>query len=62
MDNKTVYVVGAGASYEANLPTGNELKDEIASLLKIKFDFNTQVSGDYDIQQALDISLKKTLL
>ena len=53
MDNKTVYVVGAGASYEANLPTGNELKDEIASLLKIKFDFNTQVSGDYDIQQAL---------
>lgn len=53
MDSKTVYIVGAGASFEANLPTGKELKEEIASLLDIKFDFHTQVSGDYGIQQAL---------
>jgi hypothetical protein len=28
---KTVFVVGAGASFEFNLPVGNELKEEIAS-------------------------------
>lgn len=50
---KTVYVVGAGASFEANLPTGNELKDRIAGLLDMRFEFNTQNSGDYEIQQAL---------
>lgn len=50
---KTVYVVGAGASYEANLPTGNELKDRIADLLDIRFELNTQKSGDYEIKQAL---------
>ncbi len=53
MISKTVYVVGAGASFEANLPTGKELKEEIASLLNIKFDFHTQMSGDHSIQQAL---------
>jgi len=53
MTKKTVYVVGAGASYEANLPTGNELKDRIAKLLDIRFEFDSQKSGDYEIQQAL---------
>ena len=53
MNCKTVYVVGAGASYEANLPTGKELKEVLANLLNIKFELNTQVSGDFDIQQAL---------
>jgi len=50
---KTVYVVGAGASYEADLPTGNELKNRIAGLLDIRFEMNAQKSGDYEIQQAL---------
>lgn len=50
---KTVYVIGAGASYEANLPTGNELKSKISHLLNIRFDFNQQKSGDYDILSAL---------
>lgn len=53
MSSRTVYVVGAGASYEINLPTGKELKDEIASLLNMRFEFNTQKSGDLGIQQAL---------
>ena len=53
MAKKTVYVVGAGASYEAKLPTGNELKDRISRLLDMRFEFNTQKSGDYEIQQAL---------
>ena len=53
MTKKTVYVVGAGASYEANLPTGNDLKDQIAKLLDMRFELNSQKSGDYEIQQAL---------
>ena len=66
MTKKTVYVVGAGASYEAKLPTGNELKDRIAKLLDMKFEMNSQKSGDYEIQRALrqytsDDSSLKTL-
>lgn len=37
---KTVYVIGAGASYEANLPTGDKLKKIIASLLDDKNGLN----------------------
>jgi hypothetical protein len=33
MSMKTVFVIGAGASKEANLPTGSELKVQIANLL-----------------------------
>ncbi len=33
MSKKTVYVLGAGASAEAGLPTGAELKNKIATLL-----------------------------
>lgn len=36
---KTVYIVGAGASQEAGLPTGDTLKDEIADTLYIHNDF-----------------------
>lgn len=50
---KTVFVIGAGASKEANLPTGFELKEKISALLNITFDWNDQKSGDYGICQAL---------
>lgn len=50
---KTVYVIGAGATYEADLPTGDMLKGEIAKLLNMKFDHYEPTSGDYDIQQSL---------
>jgi len=56
MSNKTVFVVGAGASEEANLPTGDGLKTEIAKLLDIQFDhvFGEKLqSGDHKIVQAL---------
>lgn len=53
MAGKTVYVIGAGASYEANLPTGAELKSKIAHLLDMRFDFGNQKSGDFDIFSAL---------
>jgi len=53
MSIKTTFIIGAGASKEANLPTGYELKREISRLLDIKFDLNTQESGDYIITSAL---------
>lgn len=53
-NKKTLYIVGAGASREANLPTGHELKEKIASLLDIRFDNSyTQSSGDSYIYEAL---------
>ncbi len=53
MSIKTTFVIGAGASKEANLPTGYELKGKISRLLDIKFDFHQQKSGDYIITGAL---------
>jgi hypothetical protein len=54
MDRKTVFVIGAGASKEAGLPTGDELKSKIAKLLDIRFpDRYNQKSGDYIICDAL---------
>ena len=44
---KTLYILGAGASKEANLPIGDELKQDIANLLNIEYDeFNKPKSGD----------------
>jgi len=53
MDNKVVFIFGAGASKEAGLPTGVELKKQISSMLDIRFDHRDQKSGDYVITQAL---------
>ncbi|MDL1968036.1 MAG: hypothetical protein LWW97_05675 [Deltaproteobacteria bacterium] len=59
MSPKTVFVIGAGASKEANLPTGNELKEQISRLLDIRFHHNKQISGDYAIKGALADYVKK---
>jgi hypothetical protein len=49
-----VYVVGAGASKEANLPLGSELKASIANSLEISFRHGyEQTSGDRLIVEAL---------
>lgn len=55
-----VLVVGAGASNEANLPTGAELKHKIAAALDIRIDgFGyKKVSGDDLIAQSLNILTK----
>lgn len=57
MSNKeTLYIVGAGASSEADLPTGHELKERIASFLNIVFkDGYTQSGGDRNIWEAVRI-------
>jgi hypothetical protein len=58
MTNNTVYVIGAGASKEANLPTSDELKSKISGLLDIRFDWDKQKSGDYVILDALHILVR----
>jgi hypothetical protein len=56
IEMKTVYVIGAGASKEAGLPTGEELKSKISKLLDIKFGrFNSLESGDNKIVEALKL-------
>lgn len=50
---KTVVIVGAGASREAGLPIGSELKKEIAKALDIRCeDRSRMVSGDNCMFQA----------
>ena len=51
---KTVFIVGAGASCEVGFPSGKELKSRIAKLIDIKFDDwgRQQKTGDYRITQA----------
>lgn len=58
-EKKTVIVLGAGASKESGLPTGQELKDQIVQLLNIKFDWREQTRGDYRISEALRLHLKQ---
>jgi hypothetical protein len=53
--SRTLFVVGAGASYEAGLPTGNDLKQTIAKKIDIRFDdfgASRLKSGDPQITEA----------
>lgn len=54
LKGQTLIVVGAGASAEIGLPTGNALKANIAKLLDIRFEGGYQMfSGDHRICDAL---------
>jgi hypothetical protein len=53
---KTVFVLGAGASKELGLPTGDELKSVIAKNVNISFKHGlSQESGSYEICEAFRI-------
>ncbi len=56
---KLTLIVGAGASKEFGLPVGSELKQKISSLLDIRFDYNQQKSGDYQIRNALESAVRQ---
>lgn len=56
-NKKTLYIVGAGASSEAGLPTGHELKEKIANLLGFERDLK---SGDSCILEALLMYVNQT--
>jgi hypothetical protein len=56
LSSKTVFVVGAGASFEVGLPVGNTLKETISTKLDLRVDdFGTKFvgSGDTTIYNAL---------
>lgn len=54
---RTVYIVGAGASSEVSLPTGEKLKEHIASALNFEFRYQGMtdklVSGDQVLLNAI---------
>jgi len=60
MNDNTVYIIGAGASQEVNLPTGYELKRMIAELLDMDFDYDKQTRGDRLIVMALREYVKQS--
>jgi hypothetical protein len=51
--NKTLFVIGAGAGFDIDMPLGSKLSDIIGKKLDIKFDFSKQISGDSEIVEAL---------
>lgn len=58
-EGKTTIVLGAGASKEAGLPVGRELKSEIARLLDIKYEYgHTLISGSNEIAAAFRIKVE----
>lgn len=59
---RTVFVLGAGASAEVELPVGTQLKEEISTLLDIRFErLSRRVSGDELLFAAFDKALRKGL-
>lgn len=57
MGLKTVFIIGAGASKEVNLPIGSELKQLIATALNIQYTRgNSRISGDRVIAEALGLA------
>src|SRR5689334_7929474 len=55
LKSKTVFVLGAGASAEANLPVGTRLREIIAQKLDLRFEVGSRPigSGDLNIFQVL---------
>lgn len=56
---RTVFVIGAGASFEVGLPIGSELLIRIARALNFSFDRQNLKTGDSEILQALKIILNE---
>lgn len=56
LKSKTLFIVGAGASYEVGLPLGKDLQKNIANLVNIKFEEmgRKRASGDGCIFAAID--------
>lgn len=58
--SQTVFIVGAGASYELGFPLGATLKDDIAKMVDIRFEYGSQLAGgDHSIQEALHSSYRR---
>ncbi|MEI6846932.1 MAG: hypothetical protein WCK32_02675 [Chlorobiaceae bacterium] len=58
---KTVFIIGAGASAEVGLPTGIELKKQISESLNICYNnIGTLINGDKIIANTINIECKKS--
>ncbi|MCL2762221.1 MAG: hypothetical protein FWD36_03305 [Treponema sp.] len=55
---KTVFVIGAGANVEIGMPSGNQLKKEIAGMLDFSSLRRGMVSGNLNIYSAMQHALK----
>lgn len=53
-ERKTVFVLGAGTSFEIGFPVGAGLRDQMISLLDITYDGHEQQSGDRQIARAIE--------
>lgn len=58
--SKTVFILGAGASAEVELPVGEALTKPITDLVDIRFDRGNWISGDPLIVDALQNHVRKT--
>jgi hypothetical protein len=54
--SRTLFVLGAGASAEFELPTGQQLATDIAKRLRYRFDQRDPIEGDREIYEALGAS------
>lgn len=62
---KTVFILGAGASYEFGLPVGDTLKEDISKLFRFKIEYNSFKAGDglmFDALQRADFEMGRTQL
>ena len=61
MSNKKILmVVGAGASNEVDLPTGNDLKKKIAAAFNFKFELGKpRTGGDYILYEAIEQAARR---
>ena len=57
---RTLFIVGAGASFEAGLPLGRGLADKISGELGFTFDLDRILAGNKDIFAALRLHSKQT--
>lgn len=49
----TLFVLGAGASFELGMPLGITLAEHIADYLKFEFDYDRMTKGNFDLYDAL---------
>ena len=50
---KTVFVVGAGGSYELGLPLGDELKETIAKKVNFHVDYHSRILGNRELYSTI---------
>jgi hypothetical protein len=60
--SRTVFIVGAGASYELGFPLGSELKDHIGKMTDFRFQGGSLLNGDAAMHEVLHSSYRRVKL